>query len=134
MTIVTFDEQGNAHETKFKLPKLPEWGMAKAIGYKPKTTFWQDFSIADLYGPEAVLDTFKRAFREWCHDVEYIAEMSLVLNHKGFWYNSASEKKDNNGFLALMSELYFNLYEQLNEWAKDNYKDADAEYYFNVTD
>ncbi len=23
------------------------WKMAREIGYEPKTTFWQDFSIAD---------------------------------------------------------------------------------------
>lgn len=33
-------------------------------GYKPITTFYQDFSIADKLGLDAIKDTFKRAFNE----------------------------------------------------------------------
>ena len=35
------------------------------IGYKPITTFWDDFSIADRFGISAIKDTYKRAFEEW---------------------------------------------------------------------
>jgi len=31
------------------------------IGYEPKTTFWTDFSIADMFGVEGVKDTYNRA-------------------------------------------------------------------------
>lgn len=90
MTIVTFDEQGNAKEQEFTLPKLPQWTMAAQIGYEPKTTFWDDFSIADLYDLNAIANTFGDAFKEWRDNVEYIAELALVLNHKGHWYYQAS--------------------------------------------
>ncbi len=33
-------------------------------GYELKTTFWRDFTIADMFGVEAVEDTFYRAFNE----------------------------------------------------------------------
>lgn len=33
-------------------------------GYQPKTTFWMDFSIADRFGTEAIVDTYERAFKE----------------------------------------------------------------------
>lgn len=33
-------------------------------GYQPKTTFWQDFEIANAFGKKAVEDTFNRAFEE----------------------------------------------------------------------
>lgn len=33
--------------------------------YQFKTTFWTDFSIADIFGVSAIKDTFNRAFEEW---------------------------------------------------------------------
>lgn len=50
--------------------------------YPYKTTFFQDFSIADAFGLSAVEDTYKRAFEEWKSNVVYITELVIVLNHK----------------------------------------------------
>lgn len=41
--------------------KVPMWNIESETGYKPRTTFWQDFSIADAFGGDAVTDTFHRA-------------------------------------------------------------------------
>ena len=30
-----------------------------------KTTFWEDFSLAERFGLSAIQDTFNRAFKEW---------------------------------------------------------------------
>lgn len=38
--------------------KVPKWNIESETGYKPRTTFWQDFSIADAFGGDAVTDTF----------------------------------------------------------------------------
>ena len=38
------------------------WEMAIDMGYEPKTTFWDDFTIADKFGVKAVEDTYRRAF------------------------------------------------------------------------
>ncbi|MBD5306076.1 MAG: hypothetical protein HDS14_00385 [Bacteroides sp.] len=108
--------------------------MAENIGYTPMTSFWDDFSIAELYGPLAIADTLERAFKGWKHDVKYIAELSLVLNHKGLWYWQAAERFDNNPALQRLSELYFHAWEQLHDWAQKNFTGEAAEYYFNVTD
>jgi len=37
----------------------------KENGYEVKTTFWEDFSIAERFGLSAIQDTFNRAFKEW---------------------------------------------------------------------
>lgn len=37
--------------------KIPKWDIEEETGYKPFTTFWQDFSIADTYGLQAIQDT-----------------------------------------------------------------------------
>ena len=39
--------------------------MTTPNGYELTTTFWQDFSIADCFGVQAIRDTFNRAFEEW---------------------------------------------------------------------
>ena len=62
--------------------KVPVWNIESETGYKPMTTFWQDFSIADAFGVAAVEDTFKRAFNEWKGNYKYLTELVMVLNHK----------------------------------------------------
>ena len=67
---------------RFNLPANPLQAMT---GREPKTTFWQDFCIADMYGLKAIQDTYDRAFAEWKTNTEYITEFAVVLNHK-IWY------------------------------------------------
>lgn len=102
------------------------WNIQALNGYQPKTTFWDDFSIADAFGPHAVRDTYNRAFREWKDNPEYLTELVLVLNHK-LWahYESGNE---------LMSTLYNELWEQADAWACDNLKGDDLRYFLDVTD
>lgn len=61
---------------------LPKWGIEEYAGYTPKTTFWQDFSIAERFGEKAVRDTFRRAMSAWKSNYVYLTELVLVLNHK----------------------------------------------------
>lgn len=127
-------EQGNKKAHKFTHPRLPKWEAAAKIGYDPKTTFWKDFSIADLRGFAAIVDTFNNAFEEYQDDVEYIAELVLVLNHKGHWYYQVSKQYNNDEKLKKVSCLYFELYNLLHDWARKNFTGNDAKYYFNTTD
>ena len=55
-------------------------------GYTTITTFWQDFSIADKFGIDAIKDTFNRAFNEWKGNYQYLTELVLVLNWKVWEY------------------------------------------------
>ena len=34
-------------------------------GYRPFTTFFEDFSTAEAFGADAVKGTYNRAFKEW---------------------------------------------------------------------
>ena len=38
------------------------WNIEAMTGYKPRTTFYEDFSIADAFGGTAIRDTYCRAF------------------------------------------------------------------------
>ena len=112
--------------TEIKMPELPAWTITEQTGYKPQTTFWNDFSIAELMdGTAGVKDTYKRAFEEWKNDYKYLTELVLVLNWKAWQYN---EKRPE------LSELYTELYFQADEYALDNLTGEEKRYYLKTTD
>ena len=96
------------------------------MGYDFKTTFWQDFSIADRFGAEAVKDTYRRAFSEWKDDVEYVTELVMVLNWKCWEHYEAGRME--------LSELYSELYYEADGWCLDNLKGEDLQYFLRTTD
>lgn len=122
---------GKIDSTVYKLRSLNEmfnarWVMADEIGYKPKTTFWQDFSIADRYGAKAVKDTFKRAFGEWKGNYEYLTELVMVLNHK-IWEHYGKKNVE-------LSRVYNDLWEEADGYAVDNLKGDELSYFYRTTD
>lgn len=96
-------------------------------GYKPLTTFWQDFSIADQFSEAAVKDTFDRAFTEWKDDYKYLTELVMVLNHK-LWQHYEIP------YHRRLAELYENLWSKSSDYAVNHLKGAELDYYFSVTD
>ena len=102
-----------------------EWTMAKELGYEPKTTFWNDFSIADVYGIDAIKDTFKRAFGEWKTDYIYLTELVMVLNHKAWQHY----ERDNS-----LAELYDELWREADVYAVENLRGDELIYFLVTTD
>lgn len=96
-----------------------------STGYECQTTFWDDFSIADRFGMEAVQDTYDRAFIEWRHNHIYLTELVMVLNHKSWQYCKT---------VPSLSVLYVRLYEEANNYALRNLKGKELAYYINTTD
>lgn len=94
-------------------------------GYTQITTFFSDFSIADIFGKSAVMDTYKRAFRDWKHDYKYITELNMVLNWKS-WQHVDDDPN--------LSNLYIELYYKLRDWCFDNLKGEALSYYIRTTD
>lgn len=99
--------------------------MRNECGYEAKTTFWNDFSIADRFGTNAINDTYKRAFKEWKGSTEYLTELVMVLNHKA-WQWSTSDVR--------YSELYNYLWEKTNDYAIDHLQGDDLKYFLQTTD
>lgn len=93
--------------------------------YETKTTFWQDFTIADRFGAAAVRDTFKRAFDEWKGNAVYLTELVMVLNHK-IWQHYESRES--------LARVYDGLWRKADAYACENLKGADLSYYFRTTD
>lgn len=93
--------------------------------YNYKTTFFNDFTIADVFGIEAVKDTYKRAFKEWKDNVEYITELTIVLNHKIWQHYETNEP---------LARVYDKLWRELDTWCCENLKGKDLEYFYQTTD
>lgn len=75
--------------------KIPKWDIEEETGYKPFTTFWQDFSIADRYGLQAIQDTFNRAFDAWKDNSSTSQNLCLysITRYSTTMYGKAQKKK-----------------------------------------
>ena len=104
---------------------LSVWNVEEMTGYKPMTTFWQDFSIADCYGEAAVRDTYDRAFEEWKSDYKYLTELVMVLNHK-LWYH---HERGN-----ALANVYNELWKEADEYAGSHLHSEEMSYFYSVTD
>lgn len=100
--------------------------MTLGNGYVMTTTFWDDFSIADRFGADAIKDTFKRAFNEWKGNYVYLTELVIVLNHKLWQYY----RLGNDAY----ARLYNDLWEKADEYACNNLKGDELSHFYQVTD
>ena len=109
--------------------KIPRWPLIDMTGYKPKTTFWEDFSIADAFGTKEVQDTFDRAFKEYKDDMVYATELAMVINWKQFQFADG-------GIIAKsdMAKLYQQLWFKIDKYIMNNWKDEKLAYYLKETD
>lgn len=94
-------------------------------GYETKTTFWQDFSIADHFGIRAIQDTYRRAAAEWKKNAVYMTELVMVLNWKCWSWH-----RKNDTFCRLYSDLYY----KARDLAFDTLEGDDLRYFINTTD
>jgi len=101
------------------------WNVEEETGYKPQTTFWEDFSIADKFGIAAVRDTAKIAFDEWKNNYIYLTELVMVLNHK-IWQHYQTRPQ--------LAQVYNNLWETIDSWAIDNLQGEELEYFYKTLD
>lgn len=98
--------------------------QAMDFQYQTLTTYWSDFTIADVFGKKAIKDTYKQACLN--KDVKMFTELVIVLNHKCWYY---WERKNEE-----LSKLYADLYHQAAAWAGEHFRGEDYEYYFRITD
>ena len=97
------------------------------MGKERKTTFFADLSIAEWFGKSAIEETNRDVLKSWGHDIEYLAEYCVCLNHK-IWQHY-KENKD-------LAQLYNALWEQCQDFILDKFQnDQDAlSYYYEITD
>jgi hypothetical protein len=100
--------------------------MCEVTGYKPITTFWDDFTIADRYGVEGIKDTYKRATREWQNDCKFYTELVMVLNWKCWYHNEIG----NNEYSQLYADFYYEAY----EFGLDKFTGDELTYFWSTLD
>ena len=104
--------------------EIKDWNIEELCGYKPQTTFYTDFSIADAFGADAIKDTYERAFEDWKNNVVFLTELAMVMSWKSF------EHMSNAAYCALYSDLYY----KTNDYAYENLTGDDLQYYIRTTD
>lgn len=105
---------------------LKNWNIEAMTGYKPVTTFYTDFSIADLFGVSAIRDTYQRGI-ETAKALGYkeLTEFVMVLNWKIFEHHQT-----NAGF----AELYNDLWLMAETVARETLQGDELLYYYQTTD
>lgn len=104
---------------------MTTWNIEAICDYKPITTFWEDFSIAENFGASAIRDTYRRALHNWKGNYKYLTELVMVLNWKIWqWY----EKNEVYG------RLYNDLWQKADEYACTNLKGEELSYFYQTTD
>lgn len=105
---------------------IKTWNIEALTGYKPITTFYEDFSIADRFGVKAIRDTFKRGIKsaEFLGYKE-LTEFVLALNWKIHEHYGRNE---------IYSELYLELWEKASDFADKTLEGEEAKYYCRTID
>ena len=96
------------------------------FNYTCITTFWDDFTIADHFGLQAVRDTFDTAINEWKDNYKYITELAIVTNHKAWMHYHDKNKQ--------LSDLYSELYHEVRHFAAENMNENEFKYFYKITD
>ena len=106
--------------------QLIDWNIEEMCGYKPKTTYYTDFGIAEWFGADAIRDTYERAMEAWKENIEWVTEIAMVLNWK--WHeHSAGDNRE-------YADLYGELWEETDRFVNEHYKDDELAYYYRTTD
>ena len=110
-----------------KYPKVETMLDSESMcGYTQRTTFWDDFTIAERLGVKAIEDTYKNAFNSWKHDVVFIVELVLVLNWKMLYMDERH--------MTEKSVMYYKCWVELSNWCERHLEAGAYEYFLNVTD
>ena len=116
--------------TETILPKMPIKTLNRdyiedEIGYRPFTTFFEDFSIADAFGIDAIKDTFDSAMRSWSSDIKYLTELTMVMSWKcGIYFEEGNYE---------YNRTYHDLYYTVRDYVYDHFEDDDLNYFYHTT-
>lgn len=104
-----------------------KWPIEDITGYKPITTFYMDFSVAEVGGFERpILDTFMRGMDMWKDVYTYLTELAMVVNWKSWEHHNKGDMR--------LAEVYAKLYYIARNYALDNLSGEELRYYLEMTD
>ena len=107
--------------------RYKDWNIEAMTGYKPQTTYFEDFSIADCFGEKAINDTYKNAMlTAKTFGKVYLTELVMALNWK-IWQHHG---EGNETF----ARLYDTLWRKAESVAVHTLKGADLDYFYRTID
>ena len=99
--------------------------LERQLDFHFESTFWEEFSIADGYGPDGVREHYDLVFKQWKDNLRFLTELVLVLNWKIYqWY----QVDDNLGM------TYDELWKRADSYALKTLKGDNLHYYLSVLD
>jgi len=106
---------------------MKTWNIEAQTGYKPLTTCYDDLSIAECFGLEAIKDTIKVLKKEFENNYKYETELVMALNWKIWQWYQTNEP---------LARFYNKLWEEYDAFIIDKYEDNEEaiEYFFKTTD
>lgn len=105
-------------------PTVKNWNIEQMTGYKPLTTLYTDFGLAEPF-KGGVQDTYKRMFNEYKDNYKYLTELVMVLNWKIWEHYETNEP---------LAQLYNSLWEKADAYAMAHLKGEELSYFFRTTD
>jgi hypothetical protein len=104
---------------------LERMSLEKMLNYKFESSFWEEFSIAEDYGPEGIHHHYDIVFEQYKDNLKYLTELVLVLNIKIFiWY----------GVDDTIGKMYDQLWKETDSYALETLKGDDLHYYLSTLD
>lgn len=97
-------------------------------GYEERTTFMNDFAIAERFGEGAVRDTFDRAMREWGDSMSYLTELCMVTNALCWKFYQEGDM----GLSRAYADMYYECMDRAYEPGRFTYEER--EYFFRHVD
>ena len=62
--------------------EMIDWNIEEFCGYKPISTYYTDFGIAEWFGADSIRETYTNAIMNWGDNIEWLTEIVMVLNWK----------------------------------------------------
>lgn len=103
-----------------------DWNIEDLTGYTPITTFYTDFSIADHFGADAIMDTYARSIKNWGRNYKYLTELVMALNWKIWEHYDAGRQN--------FARLYDRLWRQASAYAEEHLTGDKLAYYYRTID
>ena len=97
----------------------------EAFGYTQITTFYMDFGIAEHFGKNAILDTYKNGLEYAKTDYKVLTELVMVLNWKIWEHYQTNEA---------LARVYNDLWQKADAYATKHLKGEELKYFYRITD
>jgi len=105
---------------------MKDWNIQETTGYKPLTTFYTEFGMAeDLGGSGSVKKFYEHAMANYVDDYKFLTEFVMVLNWKIWEHYRTNES---------LARVYDSLWRKADSFAQKTLKGKELSYFYRTTD